>query len=133
MCEYGTRRRRLLCNCSCINRLDGGDVGNERLDGCTMRSYDVVNYFFFSSRRRHTRCADVTGVQTCALPISYLYVTQPCKYVIPSQRKTRRRRELSKPIAPVSALPMDCGLDSVVVSLGAIPFVAQCLCSAVSL
>ena len=27
--------------------------------------------FFFSSRRRHTRCADVTGVQTCALPISF--------------------------------------------------------------
>src|SRR3546814_18467570 len=25
--------------------------------------------FFFSSRRRHTRCASVTGVQTCALPI----------------------------------------------------------------
>src|SRR3546814_18681223 len=38
----------------------------------------VINYrlflciyiFFFSSRRRHTRCALVTGVQTCALPIS---------------------------------------------------------------
>src|SRR3546814_9318315 len=27
-------------------------------------------FFFFSSRRRHTRCALVTGVQTCALPIS---------------------------------------------------------------
>src|SRR3546814_18647631 len=25
--------------------------------------------YFFSSRRRHTRCALVTGVQTCALPI----------------------------------------------------------------
>src|SRR3546814_7673541 len=31
--------------------------------------------FFFSSRRRHTRCALVTGVQTCALPISPLIVT----------------------------------------------------------
>src|SRR3546814_4962686 len=29
----------------------------------------VVSTFFFSSRRRHTRCALVTGVQTCALPI----------------------------------------------------------------
>src|SRR3546814_9649264 len=29
-------------------------------------------YFFFSSRRRHTRCALVTGVQTCALPISHM-------------------------------------------------------------
>src|SRR3546814_2334198 len=26
-------------------------------------------FFFFSSIRRHTRCALVTGVQTCALPI----------------------------------------------------------------
>src|SRR3546814_16702096 len=26
--------------------------------------------FFLSSRRRHTRCALVTGVQTCALPIA---------------------------------------------------------------
>src|SRR3546814_19990766 len=30
----------------------------------------IVFFFFFSSRRRHTRCALVTGVQTCALPIS---------------------------------------------------------------
>src|SRR3546814_7023003 len=29
----------------------------------------VLVFFFFSSRRRHTRCALVTGVQTCALPI----------------------------------------------------------------
>src|SRR3546814_2908811 len=29
-----------------------------------------ICFFFFSSRRRHTRCALVTGVQTCALPIS---------------------------------------------------------------
>src|SRR3546814_5087863 len=30
----------------------------------------ILVVFFFSSRRRHTRCALVTGVQTCALPIS---------------------------------------------------------------
>src|SRR3546814_4941214 len=30
----------------------------------------LLFFFFFSSRRRHTRCALVTGVQTCALPIS---------------------------------------------------------------
>src|SRR3546814_9908243 len=34
-------------------------------------------YFFFSSRRLHTSCALVTGVQTCALPISKTYPTQP--------------------------------------------------------
>src|SRR3546814_5821454 len=33
--------------------------------------------FFFSSRRRHTRCALVTGVQTCALPISPLLDSDP--------------------------------------------------------
>src|SRR3546814_19619226 len=32
--------------------------------------------FFFSSRRRHTRCALVTGFQTCALPI-YIEETEP--------------------------------------------------------
>src|SRR3546814_268385 len=31
---------------------------------------EYMVFFFFSSRRRHTRCALVTGVQTCALPIS---------------------------------------------------------------
>src|SRR3546814_5687828 len=31
--------------------------------------YDVGVFFFFSSRRRQTRCALVTGVQTGALPI----------------------------------------------------------------
>src|SRR3546814_10124069 len=33
-------------------------------------------WFFFSSRRRHTRCALVTGVQTCALPIFLAYAVQ---------------------------------------------------------
>src|SRR3546814_2713977 len=28
-------------------------------------------FLFVSSRRRHTRCALVTGVQTCALPICF--------------------------------------------------------------
>src|SRR3546814_5339703 len=34
-----------------------------------MLLYAVLFVFFLSSRRRHTRCALVTGVQTCALPI----------------------------------------------------------------
>src|SRR6184192_3506252 len=33
---------------------------------------DLHRYFFFSSRRRHTICRLVTGVQTCALPISFI-------------------------------------------------------------
>src|SRR3546814_2121128 len=34
-----------------------------------MKSYCCRSFGFFSSRRRHTICALVTGVQTCALPI----------------------------------------------------------------
>src|SRR3546814_3199574 len=37
--------------------------------------WSSVVMFFFSSRRRHTRCALVTGVQTCALPICLLAFT----------------------------------------------------------
>src|SRR3546814_3600384 len=38
---------------------------------CSLLFCCLLFVFFFSSRRRHTRCALVTGVQTCALPISY--------------------------------------------------------------
>src|SRR3546814_7086977 len=37
---------------------------------CNVSCFYLLFFFFFSSRRRHTRCALVTGVQTCALPIS---------------------------------------------------------------
>src|SRR3546814_1544854 len=36
--------------------------------------FDVV--FVVSSRRRHTRCALVTGVQTCALPITWKFCSK---------------------------------------------------------
>src|SRR3546814_5622367 len=39
--------------------------------------FDCCLRFFFSSRRRHTRCALVTGVQTCALPICWDKGTAP--------------------------------------------------------
>src|SRR3546814_6351864 len=45
----------------------------------------VFLLFFFSSRRRHTRCALVTGVQTCALPI--------CSGAVPLLRPARLRHE----------------------------------------
>src|SRR3546814_5856670 len=41
---------------------------------CVCEGY--VFLFFFSSRRRHTRCALVTGVQTCALPIWILHLAR---------------------------------------------------------
>src|SRR3546814_7287813 len=54
---------------------------------CTTSLYDTVwfcfvtrcfrSLLFFSSRRRHTSCALVTGVQTCALPISGAAAAEP--------------------------------------------------------
>src|SRR3546814_10684555 len=41
--------------------------------------YFLIWFFFFSSRRRHTRCALVTGVQTCALPISRSWFEPPAR------------------------------------------------------
>src|SRR3546814_5214376 len=49
-----------------------GEVGVSLTD-----KYCEKLFFFFSSRRRHTRCALVTGVQTCALPIFTANVINP--------------------------------------------------------
>src|SRR3546814_3312946 len=53
--------------------------------------------FFFSSRRRHTRCALVTGVQTCALPICPLRDTRQ-----PARQRDRARRIVDPPIVSVN-------------------------------
>src|SRR3546814_9173977 len=42
---------------------------------------------FFSSRNRHTRCALVTGVQTCALPISTVQFPEEVR-VFPRRART---------------------------------------------
>src|SRR3546814_9020886 len=47
--------------------------------------------FFFSSRRLHTRCALVTGVQTCALPIYREAYRQLLTEVTPYLRSSARR------------------------------------------
>src|SRR3546814_9975733 len=52
-------------------------------------------FFFFSSRRRHTRCALVTGVQTCALPISRDGLTLDPEALA---------RELGVPVVPTVAV-----------------------------
>src|SRR3546814_4398817 len=52
--------------------------------------------FFFSSRRRHTKCALVTGVQTCALPISWGRYSRPPAHSTrtrPARSATRRSTE----------------------------------------
>src|SRR3546814_7151956 len=55
---------------------------------------------FFSSRRRHTRCALVTGVQTCALPISEfvkVYGARGLAYIV-VEDKAKGRDGLKSPI-----------------------------------
>src|SRR3546814_18115607 len=70
----------------------------------------VCTVFFFSSRRRHTRCALVAGVQTCALPIS------PLDQPFPTQaREERSRLTARQPVAltneALGNLPLDPALD----------------------
>src|SRR3546814_11836761 len=55
--------------------------------------------FFFSSRRRHTRCALVTGVQTCALPIFFVGYTLD-RYQIIIFRVMMVAEPLDRPPAP---------------------------------
>src|SRR3546814_1346536 len=62
------------------------------LDFCVF--FVLFCLFFFSSRRRHTRCALVTGVQTCALPIWWGLL-----------QTISRRTNLDRP--PGSVLPLD--------------------------
>src|SRR3546814_11814715 len=50
--------------------------------------------FFFSSRRRHTSCALVTGVQTCALPILKIRCASPRQ--APYNNSVNRRRDPGK-------------------------------------
>src|SRR3546814_7350963 len=74
-------------------------------------------FFFFSSRRRHTRCALVTGVQTCALPISFggppprsgedrplpVATGHSLLFVIPAKAGIQSARRLAHPWVPAFA------------------------------
>src|SRR3546814_5902965 len=50
-------------------------------DVCNQYKPSFVCYCFFSSRRRHTICALVTGVQTCARPIYAHYANKEALFV----------------------------------------------------
>src|SRR3546814_13552536 len=72
-------------------------------------------FFLFSSRRRHTRCALVTGVQTCALPIlvSHEYLRAIETRVSP--RTTRCSRGLLAEVATPVAIFVGPGTIAVTV------------------
>src|SRR3546814_9429590 len=82
--------------------------------------YRLLLYlFFFSSRRRHTSCALVTGVQTCALPIYPSAVPAAIRCVAPVPAmpvdaigSTRESRTVaSTKIAAASGRPWSCGTE----------------------
>src|SRR3546814_9470684 len=86
--------------------------------------------FFFSSRRRHTRCALVTGVQTCALPI-FLLVDPEQQFLMDAVNYIEAAAHIAvgEALAPIVVDeedrgkrglggPVDIGLDAIVVHPG---------------
>src|SRR3546814_9127033 len=69
----------------------------------------VCFIFFFSRRRRHTICALVTGVQTCALPISR---SRPAEILgdFGRRRRLQPSREIFQDFQRIRGLPHDHGL-----------------------
>src|SRR6184192_4738016 len=63
--------------------------------------------FFFSSRRRHTRCRLVTGVQTCALPIWVLPGGPVCALHVLDEDEGARAHDVR--LVPVHVLRQDVG------------------------
>src|SRR3546814_5564472 len=69
---------------------------------CISILIDAINSLFcFSSRRRHTSCALVTGVQTCALPICCC----PVRDVLCRRLDGSRRGNRADPDAPEHQVP----------------------------
>src|SRR3546814_4352945 len=64
-------------------------VDNECVDMVDDDTVLVLYVFFFSSRRRHTRCALVTGVQTCALPICSARENAQVTHLLTAKRSAR--------------------------------------------
>src|SRR3546814_2193775 len=63
-------------------------------------------FFFFSSRRRHTRCALVTGVQTCALPICILLEVGPRTTLCTlSRQHPGVQKQQTRPVATLADAP----------------------------
>src|SRR3546814_4980886 len=103
-----------MCSLSCIRHVIS----------CMIIYILSVMFFFFSSRRRHTRCALVTGVQTCALPIllrvkplsreQHMRVSWSCNLLDIGTRPVRPRQSRSHGAYPqmVEQQNAQCILDT---------------------
>src|SRR3546814_1329434 len=78
-------------------------------------------FFFFSSRRRHTRCALVTGVQTCALPIwpSRLRRRSNVVVCVPSDSTMVERRAIRDAASNAGALAVQLIEEPLAAAIGA--------------
>src|SRR6188474_3651294 len=117
------------------NLMGGGGMGQQLQKQIGQTGIPVYNVakacFFFSSRRRHTSCRYVTGVQTCALPISRPRCRCPGGCDLPWRRRRqgscgRRRRcwraEAGRMIAAVRGEVMVRRPDHVVVDAGGVGY-----------
>src|SRR3546814_17505804 len=73
----------------------------------TIVSVCVFFIFFFSSRRRHTRCALVTGVQTCALPISLSNASAGSEISVAAAEGTILNDDAAPPATFLAIAPAD--------------------------
>src|SRR3546814_585192 len=73
----------------------------------------MIIFFFFSSRRRHTRCALVTGVQTCALPILMIVIQIALSIALILAMRTLNWPTTFQAAGPAIALSLALGLASV--------------------
>src|SRR3546814_1860259 len=76
----------------------------------------VVSFCFFSNKRRHARCALVTGVQTCALPIFRVgEVTEPDVVKLDQPKLQRIDVRIERPwdfrLADLDALQISMKVD----------------------
>src|SRR3546814_3507808 len=86
--------------------------------------YALLYIYFVSSRRRHTRCALVTGVQTCALPICPLQLQRlgeaaglvelDVHHVVAALEGGQRRRVVAGLVGADRHRPLDAGERGVV-------------------
>src|SRR6056300_823359 len=82
----------------------------------------VTLFFFFSSRRRHTRFLNVTGVQTCALPISETRLGQATNFDSWKHAYAKRAENLA--VSEVRALFSVVSRPEVVSLAGGMPDVS---------
>src|SRR3546814_9801597 len=93
--------------------MSDGEVGSR----CSLMCGRYINVIFFlSSRRRHTRCALVTGVQTCALPICSTpidreFLSNMLRFDLTPSSPRRTMGEKAREDAARRNSPADSGLE----------------------